>query len=235
MHSIVPLGRSVDSMVFVAFAAFLTGLVSAIDLPEAKWGTCGSTGGGRQTCVNHHGYTCYNCGFEPCVDVQNRCWSCTGRTRCWQYDCGTYCSASPCPNTGTCGQRGFGHRTSVNHPGYSCYNCGPFPCAGANGNCYSCYAPSVQRCYKYHCGSYCSTGPCGAEGAETAIAGNASFYDSPAMLSWEPKIGANTTLDAEAAEDSRAAVPSEVAATADADVDLSKGSAPKKASEVITV
>ena len=62
-----------------------------------------------------------------------------------------------------------------------------------------------------------------------------SLYDSPGMLSWEPKIGANTTLGAEAAEDSRTAKPSEVAATLDADADLSKGSAPKKASEVIAV
>jgi len=55
------------------------------------------------------------------------------------------------------------------------------------------------------------------------------------MLTWEPKIGANTTLGAEAAEDLRTAKPSEVAATPDADADLSKGSAPKKGPEVMAV
>lgn len=62
-----------------------------------------------------------------------------------------------------------------------------------------------------------------------------SLHDSPGMLTWEPKIGANTTLGAEAAEDLRTAKPSEVAATPDADADLSKGSAPKKGPEVMAV
>merc|ERR1712187_1023082 len=119
----------------------------------------GTTGGGSQRCGNDDRYTCYNCGFEPCVDTSLNCWSCEGTTKCYPYDCGTYCSINPCANIGTCGQRGFGRRTCVNNPGYTCNDCGPYPCVSASKTCYSCYAPGTRTCYAYHCGSYCSGSP----------------------------------------------------------------------------
>ena len=58
---------------------------------------CGNSGCGTRHCANHPGYTCTNCGCDPCVDVHNNCWSCaTADGHCFPYDCGTHCSTGPC-------------------------------------------------------------------------------------------------------------------------------------------
>merc|ERR1712187_14320 len=223
---------STGNMVSAILIACLLTSTSASDSQGVDLGRCGTTGGGSQRCSNDDRYTCYNCGFEPCVDTSLNCWSCEGTTKCYPYDCGTYCSINPCANIGTCGQRGFGRRTCVNNPGYTCNDCGPYPCVSASKTCYSCYAPGTRTCYAYHCGSYCSGSPCGTVGAEVVPAGNATFYASPDATSWEPKARVTETPKVAGVEDPLKE-PSGAALAADADP--GSGFALKKASADINV
>ena len=58
---------------------------------------CGTTGCGTRPCANQPTKTCTNCGCDPCEDINNHCWSCSGANgRCYPYDCGTHCSTGPC-------------------------------------------------------------------------------------------------------------------------------------------
>mmetsp|Transcript_38720 Transcript_38720/g.102126 ORF Transcript_38720/g.102126 Transcript_38720/m.102126 type:complete len:164 (+) Transcript_38720:231-722(+) len=61
----------------------------------------------------------------------------------------------------SCGTTGGGTRPCVNNPFYTCTDCGPAPCAGSDGHCYSCYGANGM-CYPYYCTTYCSTAPCTA-------------------------------------------------------------------------
>merc|ERR1719436_1582247 len=55
--------------------------------------------GGTQRCANNPSYTCTDCGYTPCVDVNQMCWSCYGSdNRCYPYVCsdGQHCGVGPC-------------------------------------------------------------------------------------------------------------------------------------------
>mmetsp|Transcript_9264 Transcript_9264/g.21746 ORF Transcript_9264/g.21746 Transcript_9264/m.21746 type:complete len:253 (-) Transcript_9264:89-847(-) len=185
--------------------------------------TCGTRGGGRQVTVNHPGYYCTNCGYRPCVSTSGTCYSCAGIDgRCYAYDCGTHCSASPCSaDYSTCGTKGGGDRICVNNPHYTCYNCGQAPCVDVRGYCYSCYSRTGgSRCYKYAChgGLTCSNGPCDMKDAEfvpaspppSALAANGtSLRQVPAH--WVPKMKPNTSeIDMSEEEGSAEALPEEI-------------------------
>lgn len=146
--------------------------------PSSNTANCGTKTGGVVPAVNNPIYSCSNCGHRPCVAQYEfyNCYSCLGiDDQCYMYDCGTHCSNTPCPSAppaSTCGVTGYGDQPCINNNGYTCYNCGPAPCVDTKGTCYSCYSPQDQKCYPYHCGYTCSTKPCGAEGAMTALAGD---------------------------------------------------------------
>eukprot|EP00397_Hematodinium_sp_SG-2012_P055179 GEMP01067134.1.p1 GENE.GEMP01067134.1~~GEMP01067134.1.p1 ORF type:complete len:147 (+),score=39.65 GEMP01067134.1:49-489(+) len=66
----------------------------------AAW--CGTHGGGKRMCVNDPFYTCTDCGWDPCVDIHKKCWSCAAvDKRCYPYHCYHYCSTKPCNGTST--------------------------------------------------------------------------------------------------------------------------------------
>jgi len=70
---------------------------------------CGTHGGGCQKCANVPSKQCCDCGYEPCVDVNNMCWSCWGAdNKCYPYACssGQHCGVSPCAG-------GMGNETVV--------------------------------------------------------------------------------------------------------------------------
>merc|ERR1719361_3096275 len=71
------------------------------DVDQDILGSCGTTGGsGCVQCVNDASHCCTNCGYNPCCDVNGYCWSCAGTNGyCYPYDCGSYCSTSPCTET----------------------------------------------------------------------------------------------------------------------------------------
>eukprot|EP00746_Dinoflagellata_sp_MGD_P077149 gnl/MRDRNA2_/MRDRNA2_30989_c0_seq1.p1 gnl/MRDRNA2_/MRDRNA2_30989_c0~~gnl/MRDRNA2_/MRDRNA2_30989_c0_seq1.p1 ORF type:complete len:300 (+),score=33.08 gnl/MRDRNA2_/MRDRNA2_30989_c0_seq1:93-992(+) len=174
--------------------------------------TCGTTGGGTTVSVNNPQYTCTNCGHRPCVSGDAKCYSCFGiDNKCYKYDCGTHCSATPCqgPPATTCGSTGYGDQRCVNNFNYQCYNCGPAPCVDAKGTCYSCYSPQTHQCFAYHCGYTCSTKPCGTVGAVTALAGE---FEVNGMV---PKMipGANVTNFSFAVDPVPAASPADVKST----------------------
>merc|ERR1712039_291551 len=61
--------------------------------------SCGTHGGGTQRCANNPSYTCTDCGYTPCVDVNQMCWSCYGSdNRCYPYVCSDrqHCGVGPC-------------------------------------------------------------------------------------------------------------------------------------------
>mmetsp|Transcript_22888 Transcript_22888/g.55379 ORF Transcript_22888/g.55379 Transcript_22888/m.55379 type:complete len:184 (+) Transcript_22888:56-607(+) len=63
--------------------------------------TCGTAGGGTRTAVNNPGYQCTNCGLSPCVSAQGICYSCFGSdNNCYEFTCGSMCSASACTSNG---------------------------------------------------------------------------------------------------------------------------------------
>merc|ERR1719384_912096 len=68
--------------------------------PEASiTNGCGTHGGGWQKCANDPSRSCYDCGYQPCVDVNGMCWSCWGADhRCYPYACssGMHCGMGPC-------------------------------------------------------------------------------------------------------------------------------------------
>lgn len=171
----------------------------------AGWGaatTCGNPYGGKQTCVNNPSYTCTDCGYRPCVATGMTCYSCASVDgNCYAYDCGTHCSTSPCGSDfSTCGTSGYGDQPCANNPKYICYNCGPAPCVGTNGYCYSCYGAD-QNCYKYRCSStHCSNVPCGSAGAKLVLASNATLRSSSDIdrglpPHWVPKLRPSADVD----------------------------------------
>lgn len=166
--------RLMRSIVLLLGCALLTTMMSGCS--SAASGSCMTTGYGQQPCSNRADFYCTNCGPAPCVDTNQRCWSCYGTTTgsCYPYYCVTsgqaYCSSSPC-NTMKCGTGGGVKVPAANNAGLTCSNCGPAPCVDSDGKCWSCYSPSQNMCYPFLCtstaGNFCSMIPCNANKAST--------------------------------------------------------------------
>lgn len=128
------------------------------------FGTCGNAGGGTVPCDNNPNFQCTDCGTNPCVSADQGCYSCYSTAGCFTYRCettgGARCQNTPCSQN--CGTGGGDRVPTQNRPDLTCSNCGPVPCAGASGECYSCYGAD-ENCYKYACngGAFCQTEPCG--------------------------------------------------------------------------
>ncbi|GMH60371.1 hypothetical protein TrRE_jg7327 [Triparma retinervis] len=84
------------------FVADLLTSDAAVELSDAILGGCGTKGGsGCTPCANAPSYCCSDCGSSPCCASDGTCWSCAGSdSKCYPYNCGTYCSTGPCTSNG---------------------------------------------------------------------------------------------------------------------------------------